>query len=136
VTSADIIAAILRKAEKKLETGRKALADGDYDSTATAAYYAAFHAITAVLKSRDLAFSSHAQVLGAFNKQFVATGMFPRGTARVLERLFSDRQEADYGYDAALSEEAVRTDLADAEELVAGCRALLTPQASSGAGET
>jgi hypothetical protein len=37
VTSADVIAAILRKAEKRLEAGRRALADADYDSTATAA---------------------------------------------------------------------------------------------------
>jgi uncharacterized protein (UPF0332 family) len=38
------------------------------------------------------AFSSHAHVLGAFNRDFVHAGTFPREFAAILARLFEDRQ--------------------------------------------
>ena len=65
----DVLRAMLRKAREKLASARKNLDSGFYGDVASRAYYAAFHAISAVLADRGLTFSSHAQTLGAFNRE-------------------------------------------------------------------
>lgn len=59
------------------------------------AYYA-FHAITALRLSHGETYSSHAQVIGMFNKRFVQSGVFPKEFTTILTRLFDDRQSDDY----------------------------------------
>jgi uncharacterized protein (UPF0332 family) len=92
--------------------------DGEASSRA---YYAVFHAITAVLATRGLAFSSHAQTIGAFNREFVKTGLFPSGTTRILQRLFEDRQVADYEWIVSVDRQTAREDVANAQTLVEAC---------------
>ena len=93
----------------------KAQAFGD---AASRAYYAAFHAVSAVLLARGQAFSSHAQVLGAFNKDFVRAGSFPREFTAILTRLFEDRQTGDYDPTARLEPGDAERDVADAQRIV------------------
>ncbi len=116
---------MLAKAERKLATARRSLAAADWEQTASSAYYAAIHAICALLESRGPSFPSHDQTLGAFNKEFVATGLFPRDAGRTLTRLFDDRQDSDCDFEVVISEEMATIDLADAAERVLRCRVLL-----------
>ena len=92
----NVLRAIIQKAQKKLEVAKKDFELGYYGDAVSRAYYAAFHSISAVLSIKGLTFSSHAQTLGAFNREFVKSGIFPRDTYRKIQRLFEDRQEADY----------------------------------------
>jgi hypothetical protein len=66
-------------------------------------------------------FSSHSQAIGAFNREFVKTGGFEAGTSRKLQRLFEDRQIADYDWKRHVEETTAREDVADAEAVVAQC---------------
>lgn len=68
---------LLDKAERMLEGAKSAHGAGFYEDAVSRAYYAAFHAVSAALASKHLSFSSHGQTLGAFNREFVATGMVP-----------------------------------------------------------
>jgi uncharacterized protein (UPF0332 family) len=120
-----LISAMLAKADRKLATARRSHVAGDWEQTASSAYYEAFHAVSALLESRGLSFSSHGQTLGAFNKEFVATGLFPREAGRTLSRLFDDLQDSDYELEVIISEEMAATDLADAAEIILRCRVLL-----------
>jgi uncharacterized protein (UPF0332 family) len=113
------------KAARKLTSARMSLSVGDWEQTASCAYYAAFHAVSALLESRGQTYSSHHQTIGAFNKTFVATGLLPRETGRKLADLFDDRQDSDYNIEVIISEEMAINDLAFATELIRLCRAHL-----------
>ena len=67
----DEVKAILTLAEGKLRAVGLLLEGGAWADAASRAYYAAFHAVSAALLSKGRAYSSHAQVLGSFNKAFV-----------------------------------------------------------------
>ena len=114
--------AMLGKAEAKLAAAAKDLQDGFYDEAASRAYYATFHAVSAVLAQRGLTFSSHAQVLGAFNRELVKPGLFPPDAFRRIQRLFEDRQIGDYEWNRTVDQETAEQDLADARWLVKTCR--------------
>jgi uncharacterized protein (UPF0332 family) len=52
---------------------------------------AAFHTVSAALLSRGETYSRHGQVLGAFNRAFVHTGLLPREFTAFLTWLFENR---------------------------------------------
>ncbi len=112
------MARLLAHARAKLEAARvllEARASGD---AASRAYYGAFHAVSAALLARGQAYSSHAQVLGAFNRHFVHTGEFPREFTTILARLFEDRQTGDYDPTASLDVAEAERDVQDAQRIV------------------
>lgn len=115
------IPAVVSKAKQKLAAARDLLAAGHWDDASSRAYYAAFHAVTAVLLARGLTFSSHGQLIGAFNRECVKTGEFTRADSRVLRRLAEDREIGDYGVSLPVDEAAARLDVEDATRLVARC---------------
>ena len=63
-----VLRAMLKKAQQKLAAARKDMESGFFGEASSRSYYAAFHAVSAVLAHRGLAFSSHAQTLAAFNR--------------------------------------------------------------------
>lgn len=82
------------------------------------AYYAAFHAATLLFYCGRRAFSSHAQLLGAFNKEFVSTHLLPVETARTLHDLFELRQSADYDFTQTIDETEARKALERAKSFI------------------
>ena len=120
--SSEALKGMLAKANGKLAAARRELKSGTPDEAVSRAYYAAYHAISAVLASQGCAFSSHAQTLGGFNARFVRTGLFPKDTTRILHRLFENRQTADYDWTVVVELESARRDVKDAAKLVAACR--------------
>lgn len=122
---AEVLEALLAKANDKMRGARRAWDNGFYDDAASRAYYAAFLAVTAVLAQHGFTFSSHGKVLGAFNKELIKPGLFPSDTARKLERLFKDRQIGDYEADHSIQKEEAELDLADAKLILDACRQYL-----------
>jgi hypothetical protein len=109
---------LLAHARGKLEAARVLLEAHAPGDAASRAYYAAFHAVSAALLARGQAFSSHAQVLGAFNRDFVHAGTFPREFTAILARLFEDRQTGDYDPTASLDAGEAERDVQDAQRIV------------------
>ncbi len=99
------IQAILKKAFEKLTTARIDFENNRFDDSVSRAYYAVFHSISAVLLSKELHYSSHSQVIGNFNKEFVKTGIFPLHFTKILQRLFEERQTGDYDFDNYITRE-------------------------------
>lgn len=116
---------MIAKANEKLGAARREMDAGFHGEVASRAYYGVFHAISAALLFREMTFSSHAQVVGEFNRNFAKTGEFPADTTRKLQRFLEDRQTADYDVIAAVDESTARRDLEDAESIVAPCSRLL-----------
>jgi len=113
--------AIMAKANEKLAAANRELSGGFYGEAASRAYYAVFHALSAVLATQWLSFSSHSQTLGGFNKHFVKTEIFPIGTTRKLQRLFEDRQIADYDWIHTVDAETAEEDVNAASDIVKAC---------------
>ena len=127
---ADILAAAFAKADESLAAAKAVLAAGFPGAAASRAYYAAFHAACAALAARGLSFASHHATIGAFNREFVKTGLLPGSTTQLVRRLFQDRQTADYSLKTCIDLETATTDLADAHAFVALCRGIVSHSAS------
>jgi uncharacterized protein (UPF0332 family) len=121
---------LLRLADEKLRAARVLLAADAAGDAASRAYYAAFHAVSAALLSLGQTYSSHGQVLGAFNRHFVHSGRVPRHFTTVLTRLYEDRQTGDYEIATSLALDDGRQDVDDATTVVTAIRELLTTDPS------
>ena len=102
------IAALLEKARSKQKTAHIDFENGRFDDSVSRAYYAAFHAMTAMLLSRNLTFSSHGQTIGAFNREFIKTGIIEKEYSMHIQSLFDDRQLGDYDALSVISRETAR----------------------------
>ncbi|MBK1707424.1 MULTISPECIES: HEPN domain-containing protein [Halochromatium] len=119
------IESVLRKAVEKLRVAEMLVANGAWDDAVSRAYYAAFHAISALHLSQGQTFSSHAQSIGRFNKDFVRTGMFSKEFTAILTRLFEDRQSGDYDVSGLVTAEDAQRDVDDARRLLEAIDAYL-----------
>ena len=59
-------------------------------------YYAAFYGVSALLLDRGLDFKKHSGVRACFHRELVKAGEVEVEWGRFYDRLFDDRQEADY----------------------------------------
>jgi len=109
---------ILEKAESKLKTANLNFSAGQYDDAVSRAYYAVFHALGACLLSKDLSFSSHSQVIGAFNREFIKKGDFPKTFSKDIQILFADRQSGDYDIITPIDSETAKKDIEIATNIV------------------
>lgn len=83
----DVIKKMLVKARKKLTTARTNFDNDQYDDAVSRTYYGVFHAISAVLLSKGLHFSSHGQTTGEFNREFIKNKKFPTSFSETLKKL-------------------------------------------------
>ncbi len=82
--------------------------------------------LEAVLLTKDLQFSRHSSVIGAFNKNFVNESLFPSEFNKIVTRLFSHRQEADYQFDLnVIDREDALEDFKEAKQVVESLREFL-----------
>jgi uncharacterized protein (UPF0332 family) len=97
LSSPEEVQANLDRADASLQAAQLLLDSELLDDAASRAYYAAFHAATALLLSQNLSFSSHTGVLRAINLNFVKTGQLDQSIGRNLNWLAELRQVGDYG---------------------------------------
>ena len=102
------IAALLDKARRGLDATREHIGHDDFDFAASRAYYAMFHAATALLRLRQMTFSRHTAVIAAFGREFVVTGLFAREHHKALIEASELRQLADYSPGVAVGEQRAR----------------------------
>lgn len=124
------LATLLAQAEEKLRAAKLLLQGRAWGDASSRAYYAAFHAVSAALLSKEETYSSHAQVLGRFNKAFVHQGVFPKEFTTLLTRLYEDRQAGDYETALSVTEEDATRDVADAQRILEAVRQFLSSQES------
>ncbi|NJN21738.1 MAG: HEPN domain-containing protein [Leptolyngbya sp. RL_3_1] len=123
----DEIQANLERAESSFQAAQLLLASGFADDAASRAYYAAFHAASALLVSRGLNFNSHAGVLRAISLNFVKTGQLDRSMGKDLNWLAELRQLSDYGELRRVSRANAEEALVIAARFMSAVRAVLEP---------
>ena len=86
----------LHQAEESLEVAKNCCDKGFYKDSINRSYYSAFYSVKAVLAYGTIDFKRHKEVIGYFNKEYVATGVFPRELGRRLGTLKQYREKSDY----------------------------------------
>jgi len=110
-----------QRAASALESARR-LADMDPDSAASRAYYAAFHAVTALFALRGQSFSKHSAIRAALHRDLTGSGEWPKELGRVYDFLMDARAKGDYGGLMRVSEEDARTSVEKAAAIIEAVR--------------
>jgi len=101
------------------------LLDNDRPAAAVArAYYAMFHAATAVLAVKGIKRSSHRGILSAFGEYLVKPGLIKKSFHQSLLEAFGLRQQTDYEPIANVDNQQAREILDQAIDFVDACRKL------------
>jgi len=101
------------------------LLDNDRPAAAvTRAYYAMFHAATAVLAVKGIKRSSHSGILSAFGEYLVKPGLIDKSFHQSLLEAFELRQQTDYEPVANVDIKQAREVLDNAIDFIDACRKL------------
>jgi len=124
-TTRGLIAAYLEKADQKLAVARRLLASLDHDDAVSRAYYAAFHAVRALLVTVGQNPTTHHGAVTLFNLLFIKTGKFDRELGRFFTNLKDDRETADYELFANVDHALAETAIMEADRLLSEATAYL-----------
>jgi len=116
---------LMQRASRYLKSADLLLAEGDYESCVSRAYYAMFYAAEAALLTKRLSFSSHKGVISGFGEHLIKTGELPREMGRELNRAFEKRQLSDYEYTFVIEREEAEEVLEAARNFVEAVTAYL-----------
>ena len=86
----------VEQAEESLKDSKKCFDNGFYKDSINRSYYSALYSIKAVLALGTIDFKRHKDVIAYFNKEYVATDIFPRTLGRKIGILKQIREESDY----------------------------------------
>lgn len=117
-SKADYIAYKLRKADESIHAAKVLLGNQLYADALSKIYYAAFHAIGALLIQKDLNPKTHSGVKSLFHKEFIFTGIIDKNFAELFDTLLAKRFEADYEAFAFINEEKIPFQLQQTQELI------------------
>lgn len=87
----------LRRADRALATARIDLESGDADGAASRAYYAAFHAATALFLQEGKSFKSHSGLEQAIHRDLIQSGRWREELGHRYKYLHNLRATANYG---------------------------------------
>jgi hypothetical protein len=107
--------------DRALEAFRGAqllVAHHSFDSAASRAYYAAFHAVTALFALEDRTFTKHSSLETALHRDLVKTGRWSADLGRDYRFCLDVRGVGDYGSD-------VRVDAKQATDAIEAARRIL-----------
>lgn len=86
----------MQKAKRSLKASEKLLLV-DPDSSASRAYYAAFHAVTALFAAKEKDFTKHSALRAAVHRDLVKTKLWPISLGEDYDFLMDIREIGDYG---------------------------------------
>ena len=86
----------LNRAREALEEAELLFSQGHTNAYVSRLYYGCFYAVSALLLLEDHSPSKHSGVRALFHQGFVRTGVFEKDLGRFYDRLFDNRQKADY----------------------------------------
>jgi uncharacterized protein (UPF0332 family) len=105
----------------------EALVDSDPDASASRAYYAAFHAVSALFASQNQTYSKHTAIERAVHRDLVKAGLWPIEAGAAFSWLASLRYTGDYGGQEHVSPEDAQTAIKRARLVLDAVRDRLMP---------
>lgn len=120
-----LVAQQMRLARECLDDAREAAGRGSARLAWNRAYYACFHAATAVFIARDRRFRKHRGLIKAVHEELVPEGVLAPEQAVAFDGLYAQRLDADYGDFLDIPHEQVLNTLETATRFVAALEAAL-----------
>jgi uncharacterized protein (UPF0332 family) len=111
--------ALLRRSKEKLEAAQVLLSRHSEGGPVSFAYFAMFHAATAMALAEGRTFPACSGWLAAFGEAFAATGKVDRKFHQDLVEAYRLRQIADYDWRGHIPDEVAESTLKKATEFVA-----------------
>ena len=124
-STAELVAAHMQAAREDLAAAHTDLNAGHLRACVNRAYYAVFHAGSALLATRGVIARRHHGVWTNLDKEFLLQDRMTKADSAAYHELYAARVEADYKAPASLPEELVRDLLAKAQQFVAHAETLL-----------
>lgn len=109
---------LLEKAIDTIESAELLLDNKKIDVAAGRAYYALFYVAEALLSEKELQFSTHGDVIGAYGKEFSKTKILDPKFHRWLIDGFDTRLIGDYHVDTKIEMDAVADMINQAREFL------------------
>ena len=108
----------LERAKEDLMTAENNHHSGFYKAAINRSYYAIFHSIRAVNLLDGFDASKHSSVIAHFNRYYVHTGEFARGTYKIIDSAYRIREKCDYSDFFLASKEDSEKQLECAREFI------------------
>jgi uncharacterized protein (UPF0332 family) len=108
----------LQDAEFLLESGRLAAA-------VNRVYYCMYYTLAALALRQGFETSKHGQLIGWFNREFIATGLLDKKFGKMLKSAFQNRTRGDYDAYTVFEHEEVRQSISEARDFIAGIGSLV-----------
>ena len=118
----------VQEADNSLKASMNCLNSGLYKDAINRSYYAAFYAVKAILELGTVDFKRHKDVVAYFNKEYVATGVFPRELGKRIGTLKQLREKSDYDDFYIASKEKAIEQYATAEQVIKSIKEYLLEQ--------
>lgn len=120
-----LIQSSIEKAQEKLLAARDLLKQKHYDDAVSRAYYAVFHAASAVLLTEGARAETHRGLVTLFGLLLVKTGKIEKEYGKYLSNLKDDRETGDYEIFSTLDEEAAKNSIREAQAFVSRIQSYL-----------
>ena len=88
-------------------------------------YYGMFYILSALSLKYDFSTSKHQQLIGWFNKEFVASGKVEPKYGKIIHNAYSNRSTGDYDDFAEFEEDEVKTLYNELKDFIKTIKALL-----------
>lgn len=109
---------MMTKASRKLEAAQVLYEDGIYDDAISRAYYAMFHAATALLLKKGVTAKTHSGLLTMFSLHYVKSGEIAKEYFDILSESKELRENGDYEPYFEGHDEEARLALANAKKFL------------------
>lgn len=86
----------LERARESIEEAKILMERGHINTFINRLYYACFYAVSALLLTKGLSSAKHSGVRSLFHQNFVKTGIVNIESGQFFDKLFDNRQKADY----------------------------------------
>ena len=117
-TIQDLVLYRIKTAKSDLKSAEVLLNAGEYRGANNRAYYAIYHAISAIHALNGKAYKRHKDSLGNFNKEYIKMGIFPRTLGRRIAEAEEIRHASDYDDFYIATKEEAEEQIMTADELI------------------
>lgn len=118
ITKAEVVAFRLEKADKDLRAAKTLISSQDWEVAINRLYYAAFHAVSALLFKNDIKVKAHSGAKAMLELHFVKTSLLSVEWGRFYAQLFNERNDSDYEDFALFTAEDVLPLLPQTDEFI------------------
>ena len=114
----DLVRYRIETAKSDLKSADILLKEGEYRGANNRAYYAIYHAISAVHALNGKSYKRHKDTLANFNKDYTKTEIFPRDFGRKIAQAEEIRHASDYDDFYIATKEKAEEQIMTAKELI------------------